>query len=100
MFRTVYVKLSIWFRLSKGDKIMTNKYMYIRRAIYEQNPANMINTTRNISDLAKLFKRRYLIMLALLFLSMIFYIIGFINNPNSPVVLITMVLTITTKIKG
>jgi ABC-type multidrug transport system fused ATPase/permease subunit len=64
--------------------------MYIRRAIFEQNPASKINTYRNLSDMVKLFKRQYFIMLALLLLSIISLVIILVIYPNSPFVLIPM----------
>lgn len=79
---------------SKGDKIVTNKYMYIRRAIFERNPASKINKYRSLSDMVKLFKRQYFILVALLLLSMIFLSIFFILYPNSPYVLIPMALVL------
>lgn len=89
--------LRMWIKkimINEGDKILTNKYMYIRRAIFEQDPASKINKFRNISYMAKLFKRRYLIMLSLLLMSMILYIITYIIKPNSPFMLIPMIFTI------
>lgn len=70
---------------------MTYKYMYIRRAIFEQNPASKINTYRNLSDMVKLYKRQYFIMLVLLLLSVLFSFIIISIYPNRPFVLIPMV---------
>jgi hypothetical protein len=42
--------------IRKGDKIVTNKYMYIRRAIFERNPASKINKYRNLSLSSKVCK--------------------------------------------
>lgn len=35
---------------------MTQKYLYVRRDLYEQNPAKKLHTNRSFTDMAKMFK--------------------------------------------
>lgn len=74
---------------------MTHKYLEVRRAMYEINPTSKISSRRKFSDMVKLFKAPYLIMLVLLFLSIISYLILIIFFPNSPLLYVlipTMVI--------
>ncbi len=73
---------------------MTYKYTYIRRAIYEENPAGKLNKYRSLSEIARLFKRPYWIMLVSLLFSLIFLAICIVFFPKSPFLYIPMALII------
>ena len=45
---------------------VTYKYRYIRRAIYEENPAGNLNSYRSLADMVRLYKRPFWIMLGVL----------------------------------
>ena len=48
---------------------MTYKYSFVRRAIYEDNPISRLNSSRNFSDMVRVFKWPYWIMLVILLLA-------------------------------
>ena len=50
---------------------MTIIYHNVRRAVYEEEPAKLLNKSRSFRDMAKLFKRPYWAMFILLLLSAI-----------------------------
>ena len=62
---------------------MTYKYRYIRRAIYEENPASKLNLNRSFTDMGRLFKRPIWIMLGILLVAIIFTLIIVIYNLNT-----------------
>ena len=72
---------------------MTYKYHYIRREMYEVNPASKLNANRSLSDMVRLFKRPYWFMLGGMLLSIVAFIGTVICAPNSPFMIIS-VLTI------
>lgn len=65
---------------------MTYKYLVVRREIYEKDPSSKINSYRSFSDVAKLFRRPYKIMLGLLLIALIGLASIAIFAPNSPLV--------------
>ena len=74
---------------------MTYMYLYIRRAIYEENPSRKLNSLRSLPDMSRLFKLPYWIMLCVLLLAIISLAIIAIINYKSPFVwipIITIVL--------
>lgn len=73
---------------------MTYKYIYIRRAVYEKNPAGKLNAYRSLSDMVRLFKLPYWIMLSLLLFAIIFLAIIIIFNPKSLFLWISMAIII------
>lgn len=38
---------------------MTQKYLYVRRELYEQNPAKKLNSRRSLTDMTQIFKRSF-----------------------------------------
>ena len=73
---------------------MTQKYIYVRREIYEKNPASKLSHTRNFADMVRLFKYLYWVMLILIAGSIIATIVFLILNPSNPYLLVPMGLII------
>lgn len=73
---------------------MTYKYLYVRRAIYEENPVGKLSRYRNWSDMARLFKLPYWIMLGVLLISIVFLILIAIYGFNSPLMGIPVILIV------
>jgi len=77
----------------RGDR-MTQKYLAVRREIYEKNPASRMNTSRSFSDMVKLFKRPYWIILAALAISIIGLALIFIFAHESSLVWIPLIIMV------
>lgn len=71
---------------------MTQKYLYVRREIYEQNPARKLNSTRNFADMVRIFKCSNWIMFGGMVLSLIGIIVFLFFIPSTLFILITMSL--------
>ena len=69
---------------------MTYKYRYIRRAIYEENPMQKVNTTRRLQDMTRLFKAPYLILSLLSFFALMILCLFLMFNPHSLYIIIPM----------
>lgn len=74
--------------------LMTHKYFYVRREIYEQKLANKFNSTRSFADMVRLFKCSLWVMLGVMALSLIGMIVLLVLNPTTPFVLIPISLII------
>lgn len=84
---------------------MTYKYLYIRRELYEESPSDILDKNRNLSDMKRLFKRPFWIMLgALLFaflgslIIIILTFIGLLTPPLTFLYLVPIVIIITVSI--
>lgn len=73
---------------------MTYKYLEVRREIYEKNPSNKINSYRSFSEMMRLFKLPFWIMLGVLVITFISLVAITIFAPNSPFVLLHMIIII------
>ena len=73
---------------------MTYKYLYIRRAIYEENPAGKFSSNRSLSDMARLFKLPFWIMLGSLLIATISLLIIEILNIKSPFICIPIIVIV------
>lgn len=73
---------------------MTYKYLEVRREIYEKNPSNKINSYRSFSEMMRLFKLPFWIMLGLLVITFISLVVTTIFSPNSPFVLLHMIIIV------
>lgn len=73
---------------------MTQKYLYVRREVYEQKLASKLTSTRHFSDMVRLFKRSLWAILGAMVLAFIWMIILMIFNPTTPFVLVPMSLII------
>ena len=71
---------------------MTYKYRYIRREIYETNPAGKLNSYRSLSEMARLFKRPYWIMLGGMLLAIFLFGGIVIKAPGSPFIFIPILI--------
>lgn len=76
---------------------MTNKYLDVRRELFEQNPSSRLNTYRSLSDMVRLFKRPIWIMIGALIITIIGLIVVTLFFPESPFiwVLISSIFIIT-----
>jgi hypothetical protein len=70
---------------------MTYKYLEVRREIYEKNPSNKINSYRSFSEMMRLFKLPFWIMLGILVITFISLVAITIFASNSPFVLLHMI---------
>lgn len=77
---------------------MTQKYLWVRREIYEKNPASKINHNRSISDMVRLFKIPYWIMLAFLMLSAIGLIVMSIVGVKTLLIFLPMIIILVVSI--
>jgi ElaB/YqjD/DUF883 family membrane-anchored ribosome-binding protein len=73
---------------------VTYKYRYIRRAIYEENPAGNLNSYRSLADIVRLYKRPFWIMLGVLLLAIVFLVITVVFNSKSPLIWIPSIIII------
>lgn len=71
---------------------MTYKYRYIRREMYETNPADKLNSYRSLKDMVRLFKRPYWIMLGGMLLAILLLFGIIIKAPGSPLVFIPVLI--------
>lgn len=79
---------------------MTQKYLLVRREIYENNPMKKINSTRSFFDMAQLFTVKLWLMLVLVVGSLIGAVVLFVMNPSSPFMIIPLVIIIAIQIIG
>lgn len=73
---------------------MTYKYLYIRRAMYEENPTDRLNSYRSLADMVRLFKLPYWIMLAVLLISIIALFIIMILDSKSLIIWIPIIIIV------
>ncbi|MFT3983754.1 MAG: hypothetical protein QM697_07590 [Lachnospiraceae bacterium] len=73
---------------------MTQKYLYVRREIYEQKLASKLNSTRHLTDMVRLFKCSLWVMLGLMVVSLIWMIVLLISNPATPFIFFPISLII------
>lgn len=73
---------------------MTYKYHYIRREMYEKNPAGELNSYRSIKDMARLFKLPLWIMLGTLLISIILFVIFEISDFKGPFIWIPIIIIV------
>ncbi len=73
---------------------MTYKYLNIRRAIYEKDPASKLKSVRSLADMIRLFRLPYWIMLGVLLLAIFILVIISIINYRSPYVFIPVIMIV------
>lgn len=71
---------------------MTYKYHYIRREMYEANPADNLNSHRNLKDMVRLFKRPYWIMLGGMLFAILLLFGIIVKTPDSPIIFIPVLI--------
>lgn len=71
---------------------MTYKYYEVRREIYEKNPSSNINSYRSFSEMVRLFKFPYWIMLGFLVIALIGLAAITKVAPGSPFALLLMII--------
>jgi hypothetical protein len=71
---------------------MTYKYQYIRREIYEKNPEGELNSYRSFTDMVRLFRLPFWIMLGSLLIACIFLVVVVIFYPKSLLIWIPIII--------
>lgn len=67
-----------------GGTIVTYKYLYVRKAIYDEKPTNKFSKFRDLSRLIKIYKLPYLIMMILILITLTsFFVISRFYSINS-----------------
>jgi len=75
-----------------GDGYMTQKYIWVRREVYERNLSGKISANRSVSDMVKLFKRPYWIMFGTLVVALIGVLLTLLIAPRSPFIWFLMIV--------
>lgn len=73
---------------------MTYKYQYIRREMYEKDPAGKLNSYRSLAEMRQLFKLPYWIMIGVLLISLISLLVFVLFYSDSPFIWIPVVIII------